>query len=67
MLRSDKLYQGDPEDLAKIGKSREKQSTDSFVNPGTPENPLVTQADRKTGLVSGSASEKLRQHNVPKG
>jgi len=60
-------YTGSPEDLAMIGKSPTKQSTDNFINPGTPDNALVSVDDRKTGLISGAGTAKLREHMVPKG
>jgi hypothetical protein len=63
------LRTGNPEDLHNIGKGDDKgkKSVDSFVNPGTPENPLVGMDDRKTGQISGTATDKLRKQIVPKG
>lgn len=65
----EKLRHMNPEDLHDIaqGDDKQKKSVDYFVNPGTPENPLVEMADRKTGQISGTATDKLRKNLVPKG
>lgn len=59
----------DPESLHNIaqGDDKAKKSVDGFINPGTPEAPLVSMEDRKTGVISGTATDKLRKNLVPKG
>lgn len=56
-----------PEALHDVAKGLDKQTTDEFVNPGTPTSPLVSMGDRKTGEVAGSGTAKLRENLVPKG
>lgn len=53
--------EGSPEDLHKVGQGTGKVATDSFVNPGTPANPLVGMDDRKSGTISGGTG-KLKDH-----
>lgn len=65
--KSKKMYSGEAEDLNNIANETTKKSVDTFVNPGTPENPLVDMNERKTGIISGSASQKLKDHLNPKG
>lgn len=43
----------------------EKKSQDEFLNPGTPQNPLVSMEDRKTGVIAGAASQQLRERLTP--
>lgn len=57
--------QGEAEDLHKLAHDTAKATGNSFVNPGTPENPLVGMEDRKTGHISGKADEVLRGHTLP--
>lgn len=56
-----------PEALHDRVKDLGKKTGDGFVNPGTPESPLVSMDDRKTGEVAGSGTSKLRENLVPKG
>lgn len=66
-MSKEMLNSTDPaENLHKIAQDTGKKSVDTFVNPGTPENPLVGMADRKTGQISGTADSKLRSHMQPK-
>jgi len=55
------LRTGNPEDLHNIAYEGGKKAVDTFVNPGTPNAALVSDADRKTGVISGSATGKLRE------
>lgn len=53
------------EELNGWADSTEKKSYDEFVNPGTPQNGLVTMSDRKTGVIAGAASQALRNRLTP--
>ena len=56
-----------PENLHNIGHDLAKKSYDGFVNPGTPQNALVSPSDRKTGVIAGNASQALRERLTPSG
>ena len=64
-MKDSKNYSGEPESLHEIKNDLGKKSVDGFVNPGTPENPMVGMEDRKTGQIGGSASERLRARLSP--
>ena len=49
-----------PEALHDIGQSTEKKVKDTFVNPGTPAEPLVTREQMTQATIKGAASQKLR-------
>jgi len=66
-MEKDSIYKKEPEELHNLCKETDKKSVDTFVNPGTHEKGLVTEADRKTGRISGEATQKLRDHASPRG
>lgn len=49
-----------PEALHDVGQSKQKVVSDNFVNPGTPQNPLVTREQMTQATIKGSGSETLR-------
>ena len=49
-----------PEALHDVGQSKQKVVSDNFVNPGTPQNPLVTREQMTQSTIKGSGSEALR-------
>ena len=59
------LRHGDPEELHNIASDLSKKSSDHFMNPGTPDEGLVSEQDRKTGTISGGANERLRERLSP--
>ena len=58
-------YAGSPEDLNMKHITTDKIAVDAFINPGTPDTPLVNMNDRKTGVVAGGASDILRARLQP--
>lgn len=49
-----------PEALHDVGQSKKKLVADKFVNPGTPENPLVTREQMTQATIKGNGAEVLR-------
>ena len=58
------LNSGNPEALHDIGQSKEKQVKDNFVNPGTPESPLVTREQMTQATVKGNGASVLRDNII---
>lgn len=54
------LDKGNPEALHDIGQNLGKQVSDKFVNPGTPEAPLVSREQMTQATIRGNGSEILR-------
>ena len=50
------------EALHNVGNSLTSPTTGNFVNPGTPAAPFVGMDDRKTGMVSKTSTEGIRNH-----
>lgn len=56
---------GNPESLHNVGKKGTGMRTDGkFVNPGTPENALVSEKDLATAVVSGKGTDTLRNNLI---
>ncbi len=53
-----------PEELHMKGASNEMMTDPAFVNPGTPEKALTSEADRPKVEVSPAASNALRQNMI---
>ena len=51
---------GNPEALHDVCQSKEKMVKDTFVNPGTPESPLVTREQMSNATIKGSNTSVLR-------
>lgn len=55
------LDKTNPEALHDVAQSTEKLVQDKFVNPGTPDAPLVTRDQMTQATIKGSGSETLRK------
>lgn len=51
---------GSPEALHAIAKDKSMIGKPKFVNPGTPDTPLVQPGDLSKAQISGNGSERLR-------
>lgn len=51
-----------PESLHNVGKGNGSKTNPAFVNPGTPDKPLTTMADKPDPEVSKTATSQLRNH-----
>ena len=58
------LDKGNPEALHDIGQSKEKMVSDNFVNPGTPESPLVTRDQMTQATIKGNGADVLRANII---
>lgn len=58
------LEKRNPEALHDISMSTEKMVQDKFVNPGTPEAPLVTREQIAQATIKGNGSEVLRANII---
>ena len=52
---------GNPEALHDVGQSKEKMVKDNFVNPGTPESPLVTREQMASATIKGANADVLKK------
>lgn len=52
---------GNPEALHDVGQGKEKQVSDKFVNPGTPDAALVSRENMTSATIKGSGNETLRK------
>lgn len=55
------LDKGNPEALHDVGQGKEKMVADNFVNPGTPEAPLVTRDQMASATIKGDGAATLRK------
>ena len=53
-----------PEALHDIAQSKEKKVKDTFVNPGTPTEPLVTREQMTQATIKGAASQTMRDNII---
>lgn len=58
------LDKGNPEALHDIGQSKEKMVSDNFVNPGTPESPLVTREQMTQATIKGNGADVLKANII---
>lgn len=58
------LDKGNPEALHDIGQSKEKMVSDNFVNPGTPESPLVTRDQMTQATIKGNGADVLKANII---
>ena len=58
------LDMGNPEALHDIGQSKEKMVSDNFVNPGTPESPLVTRDQMTQATIKGNGADVLKANII---
>ena len=55
---------GAPEALHDIGQSKEKMVKDNFVNPGTPDSPLVAREQMTQATIKGNGAETLKANII---
>lgn len=55
---------GNPEALHDIGQSKEKMVKDTFVNPGTPDSPLVSREQMTQATIKGSGADVLKANII---
>lgn len=55
---------GNPEALHDIGQSKEKMVRDNFVNPGTPDSPLVTREQMSQATIKGNGANVLKTNII---
>lgn len=55
---------GNPEALHDLGQSKEKMVKDNFVNPGTPDAPLVTRDQMSSGTIKGNGADILKANLI---
>lgn len=53
-----------PEALHDVGQGKERQVADKFVNPGTPEAPLVSREQMTQATIKGGGAEVLRNNII---
>lgn len=58
------LDKGNPEALHDIGQSTQKMVSDNFVNPGTPESPLVTRDQMTQATIKGNGADVLKANII---
>lgn len=58
------LQTGNPEALHDVGMSTEKMVSDNFVNPGTPESPLVTRENMTQATIKGNGADVLKANII---
>lgn len=58
------LESGNPEALHDVGQSKEKMVKDEFVNPGTPEAPLVNRDQMTQATIRGNGSDILKANII---
>ena len=58
------LDKGNPEALHDICQSKEKMVSDNFVNPGTPESPLVTRDQMTQATIKGNGADVLKANII---
>ena len=57
-------YTGNPEALHDVGQTKEKMVMDNFVNPGTPDSPLVTREQMTQATIKGNGSDALKSNII---
>lgn len=55
---------GNPEALHDVGQSKGKQVGDKFVNPGTPEAPLVSREQMTQATIKGNGADVLKANCI---
>lgn len=58
------LDKGNPEALHDIGQSTVKMVADNFVNPGTPEAPLVSREQITQATIKGNGADVLKANII---
>lgn len=58
------LDKGNPEALHDISHSTSKMVGDNFVNPGTPESPLVTRDQMTQATIKGNGADVLKANLI---
>lgn len=53
-----------PEALHDVGQTKEKLVKDNFVNPGTPEKPLVSREQMTQATIKGNGSDILKANII---
>lgn len=53
-----------PEALHEMGQSLSAKTTPAFVNPGTPDNALVTEKDLPSSVTSAKGTQDLRDNLI---
>lgn len=54
------LDKGNPEALHDIGQGKKKMVKDNFVNPGTPESPIVSRDQMSRATIKGNGADVLK-------
>lgn len=58
------LDKGNPEALHDIGQSKERMVSDNFVNPGTPESPIVNRDQMTQATIKGNGADVLKANII---
>lgn len=58
------MDKGNPEALHDIGHSKQKMVNDNFVNPGTPESPLVARDQMTQATIKGNGADVLKANII---
>lgn len=58
------MDKSNPEALHDIGQSTGKMVSDNFVNPGTPESPLVTRDQMTQATIRGNGADILKANII---
>lgn len=58
------LDKGNPEALHDIGQGTKKMVKDNFVNPGTPESPLVNRDQMTQAAIKGNGADVLKANII---
>lgn len=58
------LDKGNPEALHDVGQSTAKMVDDNFVNPGTPDAPLVSRDQMTQATIRGNGADVLKANII---
>lgn len=58
------MNNSNPEALHDIGQGKEKQVSDKFVNPGTPDAALVSREQITQATIKGNGAEVLKKNII---
>lgn len=53
-----------PEALHDVGQTKEKLVKDNFVNPGTPDQPLVNREQMTQATIKGNGADVLKANII---
>ena len=58
------MEKSNPEALHDVGQDKGKKVSDNFVNPGTPESPLVSREQMTQATIKGNGAEIMKANLI---